>query len=330
MIYKNVLEMIGNTPVIEIPLKNSGWKMFLKLEKYNPGQSMKDRMALNMILDAENKGLLKPGGTIIESSSGNTAIGLAIVSAIKGYHFIAVVDHHTSPEKVALIKVYGGEIVKVGKGSKLDEVAVVDRENMARQLAQEIPDSIFLNQANNYANRAAYVTSLAKELVDQIGEIDELFGAIGTGGSLCGTSEGLKKLGKATKINAVEPKGSIIFGGKGRPYFQQGSGNPENAEIPKIIDFSLIDQNYYATDEEAFNTCRFFSRKYGLLVGGSSGGILYKAIETISMRKEQGVCAVIVSDGGEKYLNNIFNDNWMKETNLIDKTVEDKLKGWVY
>ena len=132
MIVNKVTDLIGNTPLFEIQMKNNDWKVFLKLEKFNPGGSMKDRMALNMIEQAEKKGYLKPGGTIIESSSGNTAIGLAIASAIKGYRFIAVVDHHSSKEKIDMIKAYGGEIVVVGEGYKDNEVAVVERKKLQK------------------------------------------------------------------------------------------------------------------------------------------------------------------------------------------------------
>ena len=134
MIVNKVTDLIGNTPLFEIKMKNNNWKVYLKLEKFNPGGSMKDRMALNMIEQAEKDGRLKPNGTIIESSSGNTAIGLAIASAIKGYKFIAVVDHHASKEKIDMIKAYGGEIVVVGDGYKANEVAVIEREKMAKKM----------------------------------------------------------------------------------------------------------------------------------------------------------------------------------------------------
>lgn len=329
MIANNVIDLIGNTPLFELKIQNNDWRVYLKLEKYNPGGSMKDRMAYNMITAAESRGELKPGGTIIESSSGNTAIGLAIISAIKGYRFVAVVDHHASKEKIDMIRAYGGEIIVVGDGYKEDEVALIEREETARRMAEMMPNALFLNQADNIDNRSAYINTLAVELLRDLGEFDELFMAIGTGGSSCGTALGLKKYNLKIKINVVEPEGSTLFGGAGKPYFQSGTGNPKNAPIPKIIDYSLIDHNYYASDKEAFNTCRYIAKKYGLLVGGSSGGVIFKALQSISKRKGHGVAVVVLCDGGEKYLNNIFNDEWMAAHDMFDNTISDYLDNWL-
>ena len=329
MIVNKVTDLIGNTPMLKLKMKNNDWNVYLKLEKFNPGGSMKDRMAYNMICAAEREGKLKPGGTIIESSSGNTAIGLAITAAIKGYKFIAVVDHHASKEKIDMIKAYGGEIVVVGDGYKDNEVAVIEREMTAAKMASEIPNSFFPNQADNFNNRAAYTDTLAKELINEIGTIDSFYGAIGTGGSACGSAIGLKKQNSNTDINVIEPEGSILFGGPGKPYFQSGTGNPINAPIPKIIDYSLIDYNFFATDKEAFNTCRYIAKKLGLLIGGSAGGVLYKALEDINKKDGKGNAVILLCDGGEKYLNNIFNDEWMKKNNLIDNSVEKNIDNWI-
>ena len=329
MIVKKITDLIGNTPMLEIDMKNNGWKVYLKLEKFNPGGSMKDRMALNMIEQAEKDGRLKPGGTIIESSSGNTAIGLAIASAIKGYKFIAVVDHHASKEKIDMIKAYGGQTLVVGDGYKANEVAVVEREKTAKRMSMLMENSFFPNQADNFDNRGGYIDTLANELIDELGTVDEFYAAIGTGGSACGTAIGLKNRNSKAKINVIEPVGSIIFGGEGKPYYQSGTGNPIDAPIPKIIDYSLIDKNYYATDEEAFNTCRYIARRFGLLIGGSAGGVLFKALEDINKKEGSGTAVVLLCDGVEKYLNNVFNDEWMIKNSLIDPSVEKKLEEWI-
>lgn len=329
MIGNNILDLIGHTPLLKLNMKMNNWKIYLKLEKFNPGQSMKDRMALNMIEQAEKRGDLKPGGTIIESSSGNTATGLAIVAAVKGYKFIAVVDHHASEDKIKIIKAYGGQIVMVGDSKKADEVAVVERENKALELSKKIKNSYVPKQHENVDNRGAYIDSLAKELIDELVVIDLLYGSIGTGGSICGTALGMRKYNSKCRINAVEPVGSIIFGGKGGPYFQSGTGNPPDAEIPPIIDYSLIDNNFYASDKEAFNTCRYIAKNFGVMLGGSGGGVLYKALEDINSMSGSGTAVVIVCDGGEKYLDSVFNDCWMKQNNMLDPSVDEKLNKWL-
>ena len=323
MIVNKVTDLIGNTPLFEIKMKNNNWKVFLKLEKFNPGGSMKDRMALNMIEQAEKDGRLRPGGTIIESSSGNTAIGLAIASAIKGYRFIAVVDHHASKEKIDMIKAYGGEIVIVGDGYKANEVAVIEREKTAKKMSEEMDNAFFPNQADNFDNRSAYTNTLAKELVNELGTIDSFYAAIGTGGSSCGTAIGLKENNQNTTINVIEPVGSILFGGEAQPYFQSGLGNP------KVIDYGVIDNNFFAKDDEAFNTCRYFAKKYGLLIGGSAGGVIYKALEDINKKNGSGNAVILLCDGGEKYLNNVFNDEWMNNNKLINEDVVRQLEQWI-
>lgn len=325
-IFDNILETIGNTPLIKIKFIKNNWVLLLKMEKFNPGQSMKDRMALNMINKAEEKKLLKPGGVIIESSSGNTATGLAIVAAVKGYRFIAIVDHHASQNKIDIIQAYGGEIIKVGDDYAEDEVAVAERERIALQLSKKIKNSFFVNQADNFYNREAYIDTLAKELQDAVPNLNELFGAIGTGGSLCGTAIGLNKRLLNVNINAVEPIGSVIFGGNGGPYYQSGTGNPSNAPIPSIIDYSVINNHYYVSDIDAFNTCRYFAKHYGLLLGGSSGGVLYTAINELAKRKDSGVAVALMCDGGEKYIETIFNDAWMEKRNLLNYNIETQLK----
>ena len=329
MIANKITDLIGNTPLLKLKMKKNDWDVYLKLEKFNPGGSMKDRMALNMIEQAEKAGRLKPGGTIVESSSGNTAIGLAIASAIKGYQFIAVVDHHASKEKIDMIKAYGGKIVVVGDNYKANEVAVVEREKTAKRLADKMENAFFPNQADNFDNRAAYTSTLAKELIDELGNINSFYAAIGTGGSSCGTAIGLKEDNNNTEINVIEPVGSILFGGKGQPYFQSGTGNPIDAPIPKIIDYSIIDKNFFASDPEAFNTCRYFAKNFGLLIGGSAGGVLYKALEDINNKKGNGTAVILLCDGGEKYLNNVFNDDWMSKNNLLDNKIEQKLDIWI-
>lgn len=323
MISNDMIGLIGNTPLVRLKFKNNKWELLLKLEKFNPGQSMKDRMALNMVYDAEKKKKLKKGGTIIESSSGNTAISLAIIAAVKKYSFIAVVDHHAAVEKINIIKAYGGKVIQIDSSKYApNEVATAERERIAAELAKKTPNSIFMHQADNEANREAYEKTLAKELAKEIPDIKVLFASIGTTGSICGTARGLKKRGINCKIIAVEPKGSIFFSTEGGPYFQSGTGNPPDAELPKILDLSVINEGLQVTDAEAFNTCRAMAKKFGILVGGSAGGVIFKAIENLAHRKDGGKAVVLVCDGGEKYTSTIYNDDWMKSNKLIDKKIE--------
>lgn len=324
----DITEMIGDTPLLEVPVRNDGWQLYLKMEKTNPGQSMKDRMALSMINDAEQKSLLQPGGTIIESSSGNTAIGLAMIAASRGYKFIAVVDHHAAKEKIDIIRAYGGEIVYVGEGSSPDKVAVKEREEMAAGLNREIPNSFFPNQADNPANPRGY-ERLAEEIIREVDDIRILIGAIGTGGSLCGTARALKRIKPSIEAVAVEPRGSVIFGGPDGPYFQSGTGNPGSVEIADNVDKSFIDDHYLVSDKEAFNTARFLARHKGILVGGSSGGVIYRALHLLNEKEGKGCMVAIIADGGEKYISTVFNDEWMHRNKLIDVSIETRLRTFL-
>jgi cystathionine beta-synthase len=324
-LYEDITGTIGDTPMVKLPIRNPNWELFLKIEKTNPGQSMKDRMALSMINNAVESGLLLPGGTIIESSSGNTATGLALISAARGYRFIAVVDHHAAREKIDTIKAYGGEIVYVGEGVPSNVVAVKEREETALRLSREIPNSLFLNQADNPANPQGY-QGLASEIAEQLDNVKILIGSIGTGGSLCGTARGLKAFYPTLEVHAVEPLGSVVFGGKDAPYYQSGTGNPGSVEIADNVDYTLISSNYYSTDREAFNTARFLARNKGILIGGSSGGVIYRALENLDSIGGSGKAVAIIADGGEKYINTIFNDEWMRSKDLLDINIDTRLK----
>lgn len=326
MIIDKISQLIGNTPLIKISLTYSAWNLYIKLEKYNPGQSMKDRMAVNMIDAAERDGLLKLGGTIVESSSGNTATGLAMIAAERGYKFIAVVDHHACGEKIAIIKAYGSKVVIVDGEYNEDEVAVVARETLAQKIANETPNGFFVGQADNLNNSKAYEDTLAKELNNDLGHIDYLFASIGTGGSISGTARGLKKRNKNIKVVAIEPVGSTIFNPIGGPYFQSGTGNPVGAPIPGNVDYSVIDEHDYVTDKQAFNTCRYLASYKAIMVGGSSGGVIYKSIERALSLKGSGTIVAIAADAGEKYMSNAFNDEWLFSHNLWDNSVVDYLK----
>jgi len=320
---KKIDELIGNTPMLEIPTVRKDWEIFLKLEYFNPGGSFKDRTALALMNAAEKSGKLKKGMEIFESSSGNTAKALAMLSAVRGYKFTAVVDKHAPSDKLNSILAYGGKLhfcteEKNSKGGHLVDV----RRNIAKKLAKKTK-GINLDQYDNPNNPAGFYNTLGKEISEQIPDANYLIGTIGTGSSLSGSSRYLKEHGKI-KIIALEPKGSSHFSPRGHGYFISGPGYPAGAILPKNIDISLFDKHDYVSDKEAFNTMRFFAHNKGLLVGDSSGMILYYAMKFIKEKpisKKIKKMVLLIGDSGESYLSHAFNDNWMIEKELLDEEI---------
>lgn len=328
MILRKVTDLIGNTPVLCFDVPEHDSRLLLKIEKNNPGGSIKDRMARNMVLAAMKRGWLKPGGVIVESSSGNTGCGLALAAIEFGMRFIAVVDHHAAPDKISVMKALGAEIRFVEGSYRENEVAVVERQQMAAQIAREIPGALFMNQSDNAANAGGYA-EFVREAVAEIGHIDAYVGCVGTGGSMTGIAHGLKAHDSKTVVVAVEPEGSIIFSMPGHPYYQSGTGTPEGDTVGLVLDYSGIDHGVQVSDSQAFETARYVARKRGLLVGGSTGGAIYKALEFINDGTISGNVLVAVADGGEKYLHTVFNEDWLTERNLLDPEVWTRLDGWL-
>lgn len=329
MIETKVSNLIGNTPLMEVPVSAPNARLLLKIEKNNPGGSMKDRMARSMVMAAIRDGRLSAGGTIVESSSGNTGIGLAIVSAELGFRFIAVVDHHAAPDKLAVMKAMGAELRFVEGDYAEDEVAVVERQRLAAELGSTIPGAIFMNQSDNPANPEGY-RGFVDELLEQTnGKVDAFCGCTGTGGSLTGIATGLKHFNANIITVGVEPKGSIVFGQPGHPYYQSGTGTPKGDEIGKVLDFSVIDIGTQVGDAEAFEAARFLAQNTGLLVGGSTGGAIYKALELIHSGTLSGTVVCTIADGGEKYLHTVFNEAWLAERNLLDPAIGQQMARWM-
>jgi len=329
MIFNNITELIWNTPILKLPIKNTKWSLLLKLEKFNPWQSMKDRMALNMIIEAEKKWILKQWWTIIESSSWNTWIWLSIVSAQRWYKFIAVVDHHAAKSKIDIMKAYWAEIIYVKSEKWEDQVAVEEREKFAKELSLTIPNSFFPQQADNLDNRQAYYKTLWNELINETwGNIDVFIWAIWTWWSLSWTAERLKEYNNKIKIYWVEPVWSIIFWWPALPYYQSWTWNPWNVQIWKNVNYDVIDVWLKVWDKEAFNTARYIAKKTWILLWGSSWWILYKALEKLSSFKWSWTLIALMVDSWDKYLDTIFNDEWMNEKNLYDKNIEKYLSNF--
>jgi cystathionine beta-synthase len=285
-------------------------------------------MARNMVVAAIKAGRLKPGGVIVESSSGNTGIGLAIAAVEFGMRFIAVVDHHAAQDKIAVMRALGAEIRYVEGSFREDEVAVVERQRLAAELAGQVPGAVFMNQSDNAANAGGY-SDFVREVIAEVGEVDAYVGCVGTGGSMTGIARGLKVHNPNTKTIAVEPDGSIVFGQPGHPYYQSGTGTPDGDTVGLVLDYSCIDLGVQVPDACAFETARYLAKRTGLLVGGSTGGVVYKALEFIHSGLIRGNVLAAVADGGEKYLHTVFSEDWLRERNLLNAQVWDQLDRWL-
>ena len=250
-----------------------------------------------------------------------------MVAANKGYRLIVVVDHHAAVDKINIMKAYGATIVCVGDSGE-GIVAVQQREQLAKEICARTPGSFFVNQADNPDNPSGY-QGLAAEIL-ALGSLTDVIGAIGTGGSLCGVARVLKSAAPGIRVVAVEPLGSIIFGGPAGLYYQSGTGNPVDADIPHNVDYTVIDEYYKVSDREAFNTARVLAREVGVLLGGSAGGVLYSALRYLDAHvSDTRTLMAIMADGGEKYLSTIFNDEWMQSRDLVDLQVEEEIRRWL-
>ena len=304
-IYKNLTELIGKTPLLEVGniAKSESLKarLLVKLEYFNPGGSVKDRIALAMIEDAEKKGTLAPGGLIIEPTSGNTGIGLAWVSSVKGYRLILTMPETMSIERQNLLKALGAQLV-LTPGSEGMKGAI----RVAEELKAQNPGSLILQQFENPANPAIHLATTAEEVWnDTDGKVDIFVAGVGTGGTLSGTAKGLKKHNPAIKAVAVEPKGSpVLNGGKPGPHKIQGIGA---GFAPKNYDSSIVDEVVDVEDNNAIGASRLLAQKEGLLVGISAGAALYAAIQEAKKPENEGKTIVaLLPDTGERYLSTVL------------------------
>lgn len=304
-VYKHLTDLVGNTPLLEVVRIEKALdlkaRLLVKLEYFNPGGSVKDRIALAMVNDAEKRGLLQPGGTIIEPTSGNTGIGLAWVASVKGYRLILTMPETMSLERRNLLKALGAELV-LTSGSEGMKGAI----KRASELQKELPGSFIPQQFENPANPAVHACTTAEEIWrDTDGNVDVFVAGVGTGGTLSGTARGLKKYNPNMKVYAVEPATSAVLeGNPSGPHKIQGIGA---GFVPKNFDATLVDRIFPIQDNEAIAASRLLAKKEGLLVGFSSGAALHAAIELAKQPENEGKTIVtLLPDTGERYLSTVL------------------------
>jgi cystathionine beta-synthase len=326
MYFNNILEAIGNTPMVKLnriaaPVKAT---VLAKVETFNPGNSIKDRMALKMVEDAEKAGILKPGGTIIEGTSGNTGMGLAIAAIVKGYKCVFTTTDKQSKEKVDALRAYGAEVIVCPTNVEPEDPR--SYYSVAARLNKEIPNSFYPNQYDNPSNSQAHYETTGPEIWDQTeGKIDHLIVGVGTGGTISGTARFLKEKKPSIKIWGIDTYGSIFKKYKETGIFDKNEIYPYVTEgigedfLPKNVDFSLIDHFEKVTDKDAALMTRQIVRQEGIWVGNSGGSAMAGLLQLKDHFKEGETVVVIFHDHGTRYLGKIFNDDWMREKGYIDK-----------
>jgi cystathionine beta-synthase len=311
------LDAMGNTPLVRLRSVGRGVEptILAKLEMLNPGGSVKDRIGIRMIEDAERKGLLKPGGTIVEPTSGNTGHGLAIAAAIKGYKCIFVMPDKMSQEKIALLRAYGAEVVitptAVAPESPESYYRVADR------LADEIPGAYQPNQYFNQENPKAHYETTGPEIWQQTeGRLDVFVAGVGTGGTITGVGRYLKEQKPELVVVGADPEGSLYSGDEPRPYLVEGIGEDF---WPETFDPSVVDRYVKVSDSDSFRTARAITRQEGILVGGSSGTAVFAALEVARDLDADATIVVLLPDTGRQYLSKVFSDSWMLQHGMLER-----------
>ncbi len=322
----SVLDTIGNTPLVRLNKVVAGIKatVYAKVETFNPGNSIKDRMALKMVEDAEKAGILKPGGTIIEGTSGNTGMGLAIAAIVKGYKCIFTTTDKQSKEKVDALKAYGAEVIVCPTNVEPEDPR--SYYSVAARLNKEIKNSFYPNQYDNPSNAIAHYEQTGPEIWDQTdGKITHFVVGVGTGGTICGTARFLKEKNPAIKIWGIDVYGSVFKKYKETGIFDKNEIYPYVTEgigedfLPKNVDFSLIDLFEKVTDKDAALMTREIVKKEGIWVGNSAGSAIAGLHQLKDKLTEKDVVVVLFHDHGTRYLGKIFNDEWMRKMGYIDK-----------
>lgn len=332
-INNNILDTIGNTPLAQLRNQDTGLcRLFVKLENQNPGGSIKDRIALSMINDAEKRGKLKPGGTIVEATAGNTGIGLTLVGKMKGYKVKLVIPDKMSLEKINLLKAMGAEVIITR--SDVNKGHPEYYQDMAERISLEIPGSYYINQFSNPANPLAHETTTGPEIFSQTGgNVDAIVCGIGSSGTLTGLTHYFKKVKPDVEMIIADPSGSVIrdyvkkgtYGSAGS-WFVEGIGEDF---IPQIADFSLTRDAYTISDDESFATARRILREEGILIGSSSGTLIAAALKYCRLQTRPKNVVTFVCDTGNKYISKMYNEYWLRDEGFSEVNTEGDLKDIV-
>ncbi len=316
-VHRTILDVIGNTPLVRLNKVSHGLKptILAKLENLNPGGSVKDRIGVAMIEEAERKGLLKPGGTIVEPTSGNTGVGLAMVASVKGYKMIFVMPDKMSEEKRAILRAYGAKVVVTP--TNVPPESAEHYTKVAERLERETPNSYMPNQYENRANPDAHYRTTGPEIWRQTeGKVDVFVCSMGTGGTITGTGRFLKEKKKSLKVVGADPEGSIFYprfhGQKEDPHQYKVEGIGEDF-MPGTLDMSIVDDVIQVSDTDAFRMARRLAQEEGIMVGGSGGTAVQAALRVAERLDERKTIVTLLPDTGRNYLSKLFSDKWMRE-----------------
>jgi cystathionine beta-synthase len=322
----NILEAIGRTPLVRLNRIVHGLKppIYVKADYINPGGSVKDRIGVTMIDDAEKRGVLKPGGTIIEGTSGNTGMGLALVAAVRGYKMVFTITDKQSKEKVDLLKALGAEVIVCPTAVEPDDPR--SYYSVAKKLAREIPNSFYPNQYDNPMNPEAHYKTTGPEIWDDSeGKITHFVCGMGTGGTISGVGKYLKEKNPSIKIIGVDPEGSLYYDfhktgqvTRARTYVVEGIGEDF---FPTTMDLKILDDVLQVNDEECFVVARRLVKQEGLFTGGSGGGCISATLKLAKSLTEKDFVVAFLPDTGMRYLSKVYNDEWMRERGYVDSAV---------